>query len=289
MVELSETGFRIESVGASLTVAASGVVDPVRPSVLFLPALGVPLGYYGPLFEAWAGRGRAVFGAETRGMPLSPVHNRASATGYAALVGHDVPALVGAVGERSPGGVMVVGHSLGGQVALLAAAAGRIDVDAVVAVASGTSAVESVPTLPGRLRRRFEIAVVRSTISTLGYWPGHRLGFGGRQSRDLMADWAYEARRGGYRLAGDATDYEAALGRLEVPTLLVGIEGDELITPRALRHLADRLPPSVDTVEVPESPDRQHGHFAWARRDPEAVITPIEEWLARHESRNSEG
>lgn len=286
--------FRVPSAGAFLAVQHYGPAhdqpgdqpgDGSEP-ILFLPALGVPLGYYRPLFDSWAARGRHVFGAETRGMPLSPVDGRSSRTGYGVLVNDDIPALVAAVGERVSVPVVVVGHSLGGQVALLCAAADRITPTAVVAIASGSSSPLTVPTTRGRLRRRFEILIVRAAVRVLGYWPGHRLGFGGRQTGELMTDWAHEARFGGYRLAGDPTDYEGALGSLTVPALLVGIAGDDMITPRAMGHLVDRLPSTADTVLVPESPEHAHGHFAWARRDPEAVIAPVEAWLTgRHGDR----
>lgn len=39
-----------------------------EPSIVFLPALGVPIGYYEPLFQAWT---RHVIGVEWRGMPES--------------------------------------------------------------------------------------------------------------------------------------------------------------------------------------------------------------------------
>ena len=111
---------------------------------------------------------------------------------------------------------------------------------------------------------------------SLGYWPGHRLGFAGRQPRALMSDWGYEARHGRYRLRGDHTDYEAALGKLAVPTLLVDIAGDQMIPRAAVDHLAARLPADIDRVTVDAVPD----HFLWARRTPEKVITRVESWLA---------
>ncbi|GLY98555.1 hypothetical protein [Actinoplanes sp. NBRC 103695] len=42
-------------------------------TVVFLPALGVPLSYYTLLLDAWAAEGRRVVGVEHRGQPASPI------------------------------------------------------------------------------------------------------------------------------------------------------------------------------------------------------------------------
>jgi predicted alpha/beta hydrolase len=248
-------------------------------TVVFLPALGVPLSYYRRLLDGWAARGRHVLGVELRGGPLSPVADlRRDSFGYAHLIHVDLPAvfaLEAIAGDR----VVLVGHSLGGHLALLATAAGAVRPAAVVTIGTGTSSPASQHTRTGRWRRRAEVRAVRTAIGVLGYWPGHRLGFGGRQPKGLMADWAYEARHGHYRVAGDPTDYAAALATLGPPTLLIGLAGDRMIPPRAVTHLADRLPAQVErqTLDGAQAQD----HFRWARSGPEQVLGAIEDWLAR--------
>jgi predicted alpha/beta hydrolase len=123
------------------------------------------------------------------------------------------------------------------------------------------------------------IRSVRTVIGVLGYWPGHRMGFGGRQPKGLMTDWAYEGRHGRYRLAGDPTDYEAALATMDAPTLLIDLEGDPLVPPRAVAHLADRLPGHVERRTL--TGDQAHDHFLWARRSPDLVVDEVEDWLGR--------
>ena len=142
-------------------------------------------------------------------------------------------------------------------------------------MASGSSSATH-PTRLARVRRRAAVHALDTVTRSLGYWPGHRLGFAGRQPRTLMTDWVHEARHGRYRLQGDQTDYEAALRTLTVPTLLIDIAGDRMNPPGSVDHLAARLSGPADRIRVDTYPD----HFRWARRTPEKTIRPIESWLA---------
>lgn len=93
-----------------------------KPSLVFLPALGVPLRYYDKLLRLWAARGRHVLSMEWRGMPESPVGNSGRARfGYSNLLREDLPAVVRLAQDLGTGDVVMVGHSMGGQLAVLAA------------------------------------------------------------------------------------------------------------------------------------------------------------------------
>jgi predicted alpha/beta hydrolase len=251
-----------------------------EPSVVFLPAMGVPLGYYDRLLTAWP---RHVIAVEWRGMPESEVGDlRRARFGYSDLLRLDLPAAVALAVERGAPQVVLVGHSLGGQIALLAAASGTVTPAAVVTVATGTSTAGHLPPIK-RWQRRLGIDVVRGVSWAAGHWPGHRLRFAGRQPRSLMRDWAYEARHGRYRFAGDPTDYEAALAGSRVPTLLIDLDGDRMIPAGAVDHLAKRVGGPVSRLTVPAGAAGRPGgfdHFSWAHRSPQAVIDRIEAWCA---------
>jgi predicted alpha/beta hydrolase len=259
--------------------------EPVRglTPIVVVPALGVPLAYYLPFLTEWAKRGRHLFGMETRGMPSTSVGAvRRQPFGYGVLVRYDLPAVFALPALES--GAVAVGHSLGGQLALLATASGAIRPRAVITVATGSSALHRSAPSAARWRRTAEITTVRTVSAALGYWPGHRLGFGGRQPRLLMRDWAFEARTGRYKLAGDPADYERLLPTIAPPILLTAIEGDNLITEESIGSLADRLPGSAERMTVSAG---ARDHFLWARRNPNLVVDPLETWLAALEERPS--
>jgi predicted alpha/beta hydrolase len=261
----------------TLGVEEYGVASETgRATVVFLPAMGVPLAYYRPMLQHWAGRPRHLVGLEWRGMPQSPVTDiRRQTYGYSHLLRHDLPAVLGL--DQIPDRFVLVGHSMGGQLALLATASGRAHPAAVATIATGTSSALPHFHLHHRIGRHLGMNVINTIARALGYWPGHRLRFGGRQPRTLMRDFTFEARHGRYRLQHDDTDYESALARLSTPALLMTIEHDRLIPATAVDHLARRLPPTVARATVDTTPVRDH--FLWARRQPRPVVAALETWL----------
>lgn len=248
-----------------------------RPSVLFLPALGVPVGYDADMLAQWSRAGRHIVAVELRGMPLTPVANiRRQRFGYATIIREDLPAIVDSGVFADSGRYVAVGHSLGGQLALLASAAGTIGPLATVAIASGTSSPAAQTTIVGRSKRRGQVAFASATSAALGYWPGDRLGFGGRQPRALMRDWCREGRTGLYRLHGDDTDYEAALRTMELPVLMLSLDGDSVITEPAFEHLAKRLPAHVERSHLGSTRSGGFDHVRWARAEPQPIIDATE-------------
>ncbi len=256
----------------------AGVAAPA--TIVFLPALGVPLSYYARLFDVWAGDGHQVVGVEHRGQPLSPIRSiRRGRFGYSDMIRQDLPAVFALPEVRAASQVVLVGHSMGGALALLSTAAGTVAPDAVVTIATGTSWCSAEFGALRRVQRYFGIRVVRTITRTVGYWPGHLFGFAGRQPSTVMRDWAYEASHGRFRLHRDSFDYEAALSRLRTPRLMLGIDGDHLINPRAVALLAKRAA-NAARVQVRTAGDVRVDHFSWARRAPAEVAAPIGRWLA---------
>jgi len=247
-----------------------------QPPVLFIPALGVPISYYELFLGELADAGHTVHGLELRGMPNSSITNvRRTDFGYHDLLTLDIPAAIAAMPAQP---VAVVGHSLGGQLALLYAAMNPHVEVPLVAIASGSSFHGTVATRRGRRIRRRQVAAVPVIVRTLGYFPGHRLGFGGRQPKSIMRDWALEGRTGRY-----ADDLEPGLAALSSRVLTITLEGDRLITQAAAAHLSDRL---VLAQVTHTHLDRSHNggelfdHFRWARRNPAPIVHAIAEFLS---------
>ena len=245
------------------------------PALLFLPALGVPVSYYEPVLALLSAPGYHVHGLELRGMPNSSITNvRRTDFGYHDLLTFDIPAAIAAMPAQP---VAVVGHSLGGQLALLYAAMNTRAEVPLVAIASGSSFHGTVATRRGRRIRRRQVAAVPVIIQTLGYFPGHRLGFGGRQPKSIMRDWALEGRTGRY-----ADDLEPGLAALSSRVLTITLEGDRLISQAAAAHLSDRLVLAQVThthLDSSHNGGELFDHFRWARRNPAAVVNAITDWL----------
>jgi predicted alpha/beta hydrolase len=220
-------------------------------------------------------------------MPHSSVSDvRSSDFGYHHSLALDIPAAL----EAMPGPPAVIaGHSLGGQLALLYAASHPEHTTPVVAIASGSSYHGTVATQRGQRVRRRQAATVSLITRALGYFPGNRLGFGGRQPRAVMQDWSLEARTGRYDLVGSSFDYEAALARLDAAVLMITLEGDTLITDAAAKYLGNRLE-TAKLSSVRLTLDKNEGapfnHFRWARQNPTAVLEAIDDWLPTIEFRS---
>jgi len=230
---------------------------PDAPHAVLWPAMGVQAHYYRRFAVDLHAQGVAVTVVDLRGTGAStPPPSRASRYGYAELV-DDVGAVQRALGDRP---TVLIGHSLGGQAALLyAATSADPTVTHVVLVAVG---------LPyWRLYRgarrglRLFAPFTRATSAVLGRWPGW--GFGGIQARRVISDWAYTAQHGRYRDPAA----EAALGSLKLPVLAVSVEDDQFTPAPTVDHLVGKL--TTATVEREHFTVEQAGarldHFLWVR------------------------
>ncbi|QKW08647.1 alpha/beta fold hydrolase [Streptomyces sp. NA04227] len=275
-------GIRHEVLGDAQLTLPPG--DPVAVIVL-TPAMGVPATYYARFGAQLARHGLAVVVNELRGQGASrPRSGRRTRHGYQQLVAHDVPALVAATrahfGPELP--LYLLGHSLGGQISLLYAARAhaKAPVNGLVLVASGTAHFRAFP----KVQRAGVLAFsqIAAAFSQLwGYWPGHRLGFGGRQPAPLMRDWARLARTGRFRPDGADVDYEALLRETRLPVLAVSVSGDTQYSPRsAVDGLVGKLPEGVATrLHWRPSDGSRPGHLRWPRAAAE-LADRIAEWTA---------
>jgi predicted alpha/beta hydrolase len=233
--------------------------DGAGPLAVILPAMGVPARYYKPFARELAAAGFAVTAVDLRGNGAStPAPTRATRYGYA-----DLAADVGAVREALEPGragrpLLLVGHSLGGQVGLIHAATDGSDLAGIVLVAVGIPYWRAYPG-----RRKFGVLGMTQSIgaasAVLGVWPGWR--FGGRQAGRVMTDWARTARRGGY----GATD--RALARMTTPVLAVSVDGDTFVPRGVVDYTVGKLPAApVERVHFTAADlGAPVDHFKWTR------------------------
>jgi len=262
--------------GASTVVEVYGNSGP---SVLFLPGLGVPITYFAPFLEAWAERGYTIYALELRGMPLSSTTDiRSNEFGYAHALEFDIPAAIAQTPIETP--FILAGHSLGGQLSMLYAGRGTGEVTSVISIASGSSHPSALRSPRLRFRRRAQVGTIGVIARTLGYHPGDRLGFGGRQPRRMIEDWAHEARTGRFQLAGSSFDDEAGIATITQPVLMLTLEGDRLISPAASGLLAARAT-SAAVTQQHLTDGAPFDHFRWARKQPARVADAVTAWLAQ--------
>lgn len=245
------------------------------PAALVLPALGVPAGAYRRLAEALAQLGTPTGVAEWRGGGASPVRAaRGVDWGYLDLLQHEVQGGIAALRTHLHGRpVVVIGHSLGGHLGLMARAPAVPGLAGVITVASGT------PTLrffSPRLRALLRVVLAAHRVSgpLLGYFPGHLVGFGGRQSRTLISEWALLARLGRFEIKGlNLLEPQSAAAR-GIPVHSLCLPHDTYAPHAATAHLLQLAGVGEDRIERFEGPGPL-GHFDWLK-EPQALATRMQ-------------
>lgn len=263
-----------------------GTTTPVRlfagpdaaPAIVLFPGLGIPAGFYDLFAQALCSRGFNVAIGELRGQGDSRPRPDANSTyGYHELVSIDFPAIFEVVREQFPASTpYVMGHSMGGQLAVMYAARVRGRLGGVILVASGSPYYRGFSGMgsPGLL---LGSAAMSITANIAGFWPGDKLDIGGfgRQSKVLISDWSRFARTGRIEPEGADINYDERISRLTLPVLSVSIEGDELAPRSSAKNLVRKMPNADVTIWHQEQP---LGHNGWIR-NPSGTIDRVVEWL----------
>lgn len=181
--------------------------------------------------------GWEVWCADFRGHGASP----ADRWTYDDLVRCDVPALIACARAAQQGPVVVIGHSLGGHVAIAAATEGS-PADAYVILAANVW----MPRLDADRGRRIARAVTMrlfEAASRSGRFPARRLRVGpvdecAEYVGDLIRFWRHDAWR-----SRDGRDWFAAARDLRTPILAITGAGDRLMAhPVGARAFAQNVP-----------------------------------------------
>jgi len=255
-----------------------------RSVVVVLPALGVEASYYVSLARALATAGVHCVLTDWRGHGSSAQRaSRSENFDYHTLVHYDIYAVIQWTRQQFPDlPLLTLGHSLGGQLSLLYAASHPNAIDGAILIASGSVYFRSYP-FPHDFKVFFGTQFFNLIAKVVGYFPGKQVGFGSREARGVMSDWAYQARRGKYRLGKSLENIEAELAAMHLPVLGISIEHDTLAPPSALAHLTGKLANAAVTrrhlTDNPHFPDAAD-HFRWAR-NPGFVMDAIVPWIAQ--------
>lgn len=247
-------------------------------TLVLLAAMGTPAKYYDRFVAGLVSLGHPVVRVRWRDEDRDfPINN--PDYGYADLAEVDAPAAIAWAREAFGEDPIVCGHSLGGQIASIAAA-GSKPIAGIAIIASGTNYWRG-----SGVRWAVGVGAVSVfaplVVRTLGHWPGGRLGFGGRQTAGVIRDWARLGRTGRFEPDHAKTDLEGSLREYDGPYLALTIAGDELVGRGATDHLLCKLP-NAKIERKRWSPDeRSHrGHFGWTRAESKPAEI-IHEWATR--------
>lgn len=249
---------------------------PSVPLVLIAPAMAIGSGYYRLLVQAFEERGWQARALGRRGFePDQPRASRRHDWTYGDEIGDLADAVAEARAERPERPVLLVGHSLGGQI-VTGHEATRGQSDGVIMIGAG---------LPGHQHYRYgglplllmARGIVPLTTALFGHLP--KPAFGAPGARSLMREWA--------RMVATGRPPFRVEEPLQTPGLFISLEGDELSPVGTVDALADLWDPShverwhrrLD--EVPEG--ASNDHIGWART-PEPMVERIMEWWARVEA-----
>lgn len=278
-------GAEASQAGEPVTLRASdgyrlaATLHPGRgPDVLAVAgATGVPHRFYDAFARHAASRpkGPSVLSFDYRGIggsrPASLKGFRATMRDWGQL---DLDAaLRWALREREPDRLLVLGHSVGGQ--LLGHAASADEAAAAFLVGSQSGHWRHWPA-SGRVGL-FALwhAIIPSLSRTLGYFPSPWLGLGEPLPSGVARQWARWGRHPDYLLR-DGPEVAARYARLHLPMAAVSLAGDRFAPEKAVRALLGAYPNAQRRLVRMDGV----GHFDWFRAGNEGLWDAAMEWLA---------
>mgnify|MGYP001226536436 CR=1 FL=1 len=178
--------------------------------------------------------------------------------GYDELVRFDLPAVAACVRARAEDlPVIVVGHSLGGHVALAGLATGALDVDGVLALATNVW-MRRLERSGGRWLVKSALARVTEGVATrLGRLPARRIRLGSDdEAGRYLSDLFRASRTNAWTSADGRVDYLASLACVTAPVAAVVSAGDRLnCTPDAGERFARLCGGPVQVFRVSRADD----------------------------------
>ena len=250
--------------------------------LLMIPAMGITARHYITFAKALSEHNAEVFIHEWRGFGSSNQRaKRRSDWSYATLLS-DIGASLEAIKTRATNDSMpliIAGHSLGSQLALLALAMHPKSLNGYVCIAGGSPYFRAFP-WPMSWVLRGLFTGMPAIANLVGHYPGYRLGFAGREARGVMTDWARSGQTGQYCPANVPIDLETALERVTAPLLGIRMADDWFVPPNSLTYLLNKCPsaPSHQAIVTQSNGKRRVDHYQWMTNASETVSI-IGRWI----------
>lgn len=254
--------------GVALTLRRYPATGSGRGAALLTHAMMVDGRYLRRLAAALAAAGVDATVLDWRGHGASvPPDPRRDRFGFDDYVGFDLPAAQAAVARANgvaTAEVALVGHSLGGLVALAALGTGVVRARRLALLATSVW----LPGPDGPRRRRWLMAGYAAITAAVGYAPIRALRLGNvDEGAGYVAELTGWAATGRWTSRG-GVDYRAALAAIDVPTAAWVGAGDRLCRLDDARALTDRIPGARLHVVGRAHGDRlDPDHFTLVTRD----------------------
>ena len=245
--------------------------DDAAPCVLVFPALGTPARPYLRLAVALQSGGVHVLIADWRGMASSSVRaSRSHDWSYLDLVDGEAESMFALARRELPNSSLhAVGHSLGGQVALLHAARYPNATFASLTLAASASPHYRAYPFPYRLMVHAFAWVVAAMVAVLNVFRGDWLRFGGKQGASLMREWSHFNRKGRLPPLGCVAprwNPSAELAKVDLPIHVLTMRGDSFAPASAARALVELTASDAQYHLLERLPSgRLPDHFDWLR------------------------
>jgi len=253
--------------------------------IICLPAMGVTASYYKNIAKILCNEGFNVITADQRGNGKSSI--RASKKinfGYNEIITIDIPELIKKVKEQHPEKeIYILGHSLGGQLAVLAMSINERLANGIILIASCSGFYKGW-NFPSNIINYSASRLIYLITKSVGYFPGDKLGFAGREGKNIIFDWAQQIKTGNYVLCNSQLDYETMIEKISVPILAISFENDSLAPRRSVENFYKKMKNcsvehkhcTSENVNI-----KNVGHFNWIKK-PDAIVEMIKEWIYKN-------
>jgi predicted alpha/beta hydrolase len=247
--------------------------------LVMFPAMGVKANYYKPFIQELSQR-HTIATIDLRGMGNSSLRpSKRTDYGYKETLDFEYHKTIEYLKNRYPDKrLILVGHSLGGQMGCLYTSKHPNYIDGIILIAScnvfykGWKKSEATKNI-------FYIRFASFITSLLGYFPGHKLGFGGLQSKSIIKDWHKHSETGIYKIKGENFDFEYALSNTNTKILAIHYPKDHLCPKEAIYNLLNKFSKSSEITFLSIN-ENNLDHFSWVKNN-KSTILEIDNWLNR--------
>lgn len=178
----------------------------------------------------------------------------ASPSAYDAFVRWDLPCVVACARDRGQK-VVVVGHSLGGHVALASQGIGKLGADALVVAGATVWHPAFEPSLVRSVALTSAAGIVDTISRLAGKFPARSLRMGSDDAdHGSLTPFLRAARGAGYGSDDGHDDYLAALSRVKVPVAAIVSLGDGICAPEQGARFVRRTAGPTNVVVLGRGP-----------------------------------